>query len=79
LRELDTGEEPNCGVCRTGGGRKRVEELDSTLIEDLEQLVDPDSRGDPMSPLRWTCKSTRQFAAILQQRGHPVSHRLVAE
>ena len=79
LRELDADEEPKLGVRRAGGGRKRVEELDSTLIEDLEQLVDPGSRGDPMSPLRWTCKSTRQLAGILQQQGHPVSHRLVAE
>ena len=79
LRELESDEEPNSGIRRAGGGRKRVEAVDSTLMEDLEQLVDPDSRGDPMSPLRWTCKSTRQLATLLQQQGHQVSHQLVAE
>lgn len=52
LRELDTDEAPKPWIRRAGGGRKRVEELDSTLLEDLDHLVDPDSRGDPMSPLR---------------------------
>jgi DNA-binding MurR/RpiR family transcriptional regulator len=52
LQELDTDQELKLGIRRAGGGRKRVEELDVTLLEDLEQLVDPDSRGDPMSPLR---------------------------
>ncbi len=66
-------------VRREGGGRKRAEEKNPALIEALEALVDPDSRGDPVSPLRWTCKSTRQLAAILTQQGHPVSHRVVGE
>jgi hypothetical protein len=79
LRELDTNEEPKPGIRRAGGGRKRVEAMDSTLMEDLEQWVDPDSRGDPMSPLRWTCKSTRQLATLLQQQGHQVSHPVVSE
>lgn len=79
LRELESDEEPKPGIRRAGGGRKRVEAVDSTLMEDLEKLVDPDSRGDPMSPLRWTCKSTRQLATRLQQQGHQVSHPLVAE
>lgn len=79
LQELDRGGDRSASVRRTGGGRKRAEDLDSRLIEDLEQLVEPDSRGDPMSPLRWTCKSTRQLATILQQQGHQVSHQLVAE
>src|SRR5438876_6916758 len=44
-----------------------------SLVTDLEALVDPDTRGDPMSPLRWTCKSTRTLAEALTQQGHPVS------
>jgi hypothetical protein len=62
-----------------GGGRKRIEEIDPTILDDLDQLIDPDTRGDPMSPLRWTCKSTRQLATALQQLGHRISHQLVAE
>src|SRR3954454_11377294 len=62
-----------------GGGRKPVTTQDPTLLRDLEGLVDPVTRGDPMSPLRWTCKSTRQLAAALQERGHRVSHRTVAD
>ncbi len=49
------------GVIRKpGGGRKRVEDQDDTLLEHLDQLVEPTTRGDPESPLRWTCKSTSQ-------------------
>jgi len=65
-------------VRQVGGGRKLLQDQDPTLLADLEALVDPDTRGDPMSPLRWTCKSTRQLAAALSDRGHPVSHRAVA-
>ncbi len=64
-------------VRRSGGGRKKTRDRDPTLVADLEALVSPDTRGDPMSPLRWTCKSTRQLAAALQHRGHQVSERLV--
>jgi hypothetical protein len=63
---------------RPGGGRRLLEVEDATLSADLEQLVDPVTRGDPMSPLRWTCKSTRQLATTLQQQGHTVSHPTVA-
>ena len=62
-----------------GGGRKPVTTQDPTLLRDLEALVDPVTRGDPMSPLRWTCKSTRELAVALQARGHRVSHQTVAE
>jgi hypothetical protein len=64
---------------RPGGGRKRAVERDPGLVEALELLVDPDSRGDPESPLRWTTKSTRQLADGLCRAGHPVSHVRVAE
>lgn len=63
---------------RPGGGRKRQGARDPSLLADLEALIDPQTRGDPMSPLRWTCKSTRQLAAALRARGHPVSHQTVA-
>jgi Rhodopirellula transposase DDE domain len=62
-----------------GGGRKPVTTQDPTLLRDLEALVDPVTRGDPMSPLRWTCKSTRELTVALQERGHRVSHQTVAE
>jgi hypothetical protein len=63
---------------RAGGGRHRLDADDAALLADLERLVDPATRGDPMSPLRWTCKSTRQLAEALQQQGHDVSHPTVA-
>jgi hypothetical protein len=66
-------------VRRSGGGRKKTRDRNPTLVADLEALVSPDTRGDPMSPLRWTCKSTRQLASALQQRGHQVSERIVRD
>ncbi|MGH6628573.1 MAG: ISAzo13 family transposase [Burkholderiales bacterium] len=66
-------------IRRPGGGRKKTALLDATLQRDLERLVEPVTRGDPESPLRWTCKSVRKLAAELRRQRHPVSHRLVAE
>jgi len=66
-------------VRAAGGGRKPLSAEDPTLVRDLEALVEPVTRGDPMSPLRWTCKSTRQLAAELVRQGHRVSHTTVAE
>jgi transposase len=60
-------------VRRPGGGRKRLVERDPGLVAALEALVDPVTRGDPESPLRWTCKSTAQLARALTTQGHPVS------
>jgi len=60
-------------IRRPGGGRKRCTESDPELAAALELLVDPATRGDPMSPLRWTCKSTTQLAKELSRQGHPVS------
>lgn len=62
---------------RPGGGRKRAEAHDGQLIAALEELIDPATRGDPMSPLRWTCKSTRVLADALSRGGHPVSDYVV--
>jgi hypothetical protein len=58
---------------RTGGGRKKLLEKDSNLKQDLESLIEPLTRGDPMSPLRWTCKSVRKIAGELCKMGHKVS------
>jgi hypothetical protein len=66
-------------IRREGAGRKRTTEWDLTLKRDLETLVEPVTRGDPESPLRWTCKSVRQLASELTRMGHQVSHRMVAE
>ncbi len=66
-------------IRRAGGGRKKTVDLDPTLQQDLEALVEPTTRGDPEGPLRWTCKSVRKLAAALRERGHRVSHQLVAE
>jgi len=62
-----------------GGGRKRLVDLDASLLAALDALVEPASRGDPMSPLRWTCKSTTRLAAELTRSGHRVSQRTVCD
>lgn len=72
-------ETPSMGLRRPGGGRKKLRQTDPTWQRDLEALVDPVTRGDPQSPLRWTCKSTAKLAAELQARGHAVSARTVAQ
>jgi hypothetical protein len=66
-------------IRRIGAGRKRTVDKDSSLLEDLDRLVDPVTRGDPESPLRWTCKSVRRLAEELQYEGHAVSYQTVAE
>ena len=71
--ELEAGEEPLGRARREGGGRKRAAEADPGLVPALLALVEPDERGDPESPLRWTVKSARTLAAGLAARGHPVS------
>jgi len=66
-------------VRRAGGGRKQLTEKDSALFCALDALVEPTARGDPMSPLRWSCKSTRRLAKELTRQGHAVSHSKVAQ
>jgi hypothetical protein len=85
LRELEqiakdplAGDRPRSRIRRPGGGRKPLTQQDPTLLSDLDALVDPVTRGDPQSPLRWTCKSTAQLAAELRRQGHQVSERKVA-
>lgn len=60
-------------IRQSGAGRKRLTDTDPELAAALDELLDPDSRGDPMSPLRWTCKSTGQLALALTRGGHAVS------
>jgi hypothetical protein len=79
VTELDSGAEPLGRARRPGGGRKRVAEADPGLRPALLALVDPDVRGDPMSPLRWTTKSTRNLAAELTRQGHRVSADTVGD
>ena len=75
---LDERDDPTTARLRqVGGGRKQRREHDPTLVGALAALVDPDSRGAPLSPLRWTCKSTRQLAQALNQPGHMISARVV--
>ena len=66
-------------IRQKGGGRKKAALKDPDLLVDLEKLLEPVRRGDPQSPLRWTCKSVRNLADELRAQGHEVSHVLVAE
>lgn len=66
-------------VRAVGGGRKKLTSKDDSLLRDLDALVEPTTRGDPMSALRWTCKSTHRLAAELQKKGHQVSQRTVCD
>jgi Rhodopirellula transposase DDE domain len=77
--ELDSGAEPLGRARRAGGGRKRASEVDPGLRPALLALVDPDERGDPMSPLRWTTKSTRSLAGELTRQGHKVGADTVGD
>jgi hypothetical protein len=76
LKEL-AQDEPSERVRRPGAGRKPTISKDPTLLSDLEALVEPTTRGDPESSLRWTCKSVRRLAQALQAQGHEVSRTLV--
>jgi transposase len=80
IKELDEVPGVRVGrVRRAGGGRKKTVDKDASLKTDLERLVDPVTRGDPESPLRWTCKSVRKLSEELRRLGHQTSHRMVAE
>jgi len=83
VAELESGAEPLGRARREGGGRKRLAETDPGLVPALLALVEPDERGDPESPLRWTIKSCRTLAAELRAQGRQVSantvHKLLRE
>jgi hypothetical protein len=73
-RQAHEGASPSERVREEGGGRPKLTELDPDLVAAYDDLVEPDSRGDPTSPLRWTLKSTRQLADVLVDMGHQISY-----
>ena len=80
IKELENPEALGVPTGRTrnpGGGRKKITDADPGLRDDLDALLDPVTRGDPESPLRWTCKSLRKLAGALRLRGHVASHQVV--
>jgi len=78
--EIEEGTVPPLGrIRRPGGGRKNILDHDPRLLGALDRLIDPETRGDPESPLRWICRSTRTLAAQLTRQKHPVSHMKVAQ
>ncbi len=80
IGELKHGKPVRAGrVRRSGGGRKAVTLTDPKLVQSLDAMIEGDTRGDPESPLRWICKSTRAIARALQQQDHPISHVKVAQ
>jgi transposase len=79
LRPSQPEEPDDRRVRRSGGGRKRLIAKDPHLLHALDALVEPTSRGDPTSPLRWTCKSTRKLEAQLQLQGFKISHTKVGQ
>ena len=80
IKEIQAGKALASGrIRRPGAGRKKLTEHDPRLVDALERLIDPNTRGDPETPLRWTCKSTRILAAHLTRQRHPVSHMKVAQ
>jgi hypothetical protein len=80
MREIDDATVPPLGhVRRPGAGRRKLVSRDPGLLAALDRLIDPETRGDPESPLRWICKSTRTLAAELTRRKHPISYVKVAQ
>jgi hypothetical protein len=80
IHEIEEGFAPLPGrIRRPGAGRKPITASDPRLVETLEEMIDSQTRGDPESPLRWICKSTRTIASELGRQNHPVSHMKVAQ
>lgn len=79
MREIADGNTLPGRIRRSGAGRKNIVVRDPKLLASLERLIEPETRGDPESPLRWICKSTRTLAAQLTGQKHPVSHEKVAQ
>ena len=79
IQEIAEGNPMPGRIRRLGAGRKNIVERDPKLLVSLEDLIEPETRGDPESPLRWVCKSTRTLAAQLTRQKHPISHEKVAQ
>ena len=77
IKQLDSATPQPLRSRAPGGGRKTLRTTNPALMTDLEKLVDPVTRGDPMSPLRWTSKSTTKLTEELREQGHQVSQRTV--
>ena len=77
VKELESTNVLGVRVRRAGGGRKKTQDKNPAILADLERLIEMSSRGDPMSPLRWTCKSTWTLSAELTRQGHAVSRMVV--
>src|SRR5260370_1205132 len=79
IREIAAGNSRPGRIRQPGGGRKKIVERDPKILAWLERLIEPETRGDPESPLRWICKSTRNLSAQLTRHKHPISHEKVAQ
>jgi hypothetical protein len=79
IQEIETGVTLDGRIRRRGAGRKPITQSDPQLVDRLEVMIDAETRGDPESPLLWTCKSTRAIAEALTRRRHPISHSKVAQ
>jgi transposase len=79
IQEIETGVTWEGRIRRPGAGRKPITQSDPKVVDRLEAMIDAETRGDPESPLRWTCKSTRAIADALTRRRHPISHSKVAQ
>src|SRR5215467_765119 len=79
IREIATGNSRPGRIRRPGAGRKKMVERNPQVLASLERLIEPETRGDPESPLRWICKSTRNLSAQLTRQKHPISHETVAQ
>ncbi|MEK7717945.1 MAG: ISAzo13 family transposase [Pseudomonadota bacterium] len=80
IQEIKIGSLPLGGrIRRAGAGRRKITTRDPQILAALDSLIDPETRGDPESPLRWICKSTRTLATQLSKQDHPVSHVKVAQ
>ena len=79
IREIADGSTKPGRIRQPGAGRKSITERDPKLLAAVDRLIEPETRGDPESPLRWICKSTRNLAAQLTRQKHPVSHEKVAQ
>jgi hypothetical protein len=79
MNEISEGTTMPGRIRRSGAGRKKITVSDPKLLDSLEYLIEPETRGDPESPLRWICKSTRTLAMELTRQKHPVSHEKVAQ
>ena len=79
IQEIETGVTLEGRIRRPGAGRKPITHSDPKIVDRLERMIDAETRGDPETPLRWTCKSTRALADALTRRRHPISHSKVAQ